>query len=499
MVCICLSVLNGQVIIQPPTGVLRPNLVITEFTVTNQGLQSGDFMKYTFRLKIQNNGGDDITIPFYFTVQFKTENMTTFNMTDNHYKILRLNAGQNYVMNETFSLNTGYVSGKTVEVRGYIDSGGDREMPPSYRDVMESNENDNYSDAVTIGGAYTPNIASIKPEYPVNALKIATSTRPSNEKVRIDGMGFGSSQGAHTVALFPFDDINNPQTVNITSWSGGVIYFTIPVSLKSGKHLLAIVDKNTMEKKSNILTVYVCVRRERPWAEVVKLWDVLKDAFKLRLHTWGGKAIYENQSTMTIIGRPDTIEVDEIKLTRDTGRYRYYINDFNAKRGGISLHLLSLDKVRLLDNELRMQVLFESKDLEVKGYFQALGSKSWKDHGAPDLDIDNAMLSVTFSFVYKNQRLDYDALSVYFKGDIDARDPAADWFMDLFAKEWDDQIVNKIEDDVSKSFFDPEQRQKLCASLLGFIINVGTARYAEIVDIEFTNKDVLVTYYMREE
>jgi len=497
MLCMGSSLVFGQVNIELEPVVILPNLVIKEFTLQDQGVQTGDQIKYKFRLKISNTGKVNITKPFYFTVQFKTENMSAFSMTDNHEKFMHLNAGQNHLMEKTFTLNTQYVSGKTVQIRGFIDSGGDNEMPPAYRDIKESDENDNYSDVITINGAYKPHIVSIKPTFPVSGLKIATSTKPANENVRIDGTGFGSTQGQHTVALFPIGDYANPKLVNIKNWSGGVINFTIPVTVESGRYVLAIIDKNTKQMKSNTLTVYVCVRRERPWSEVVSLWNELKNAFKLRMHTWGGKMIYDNQSTMTIIGKPDTLDVDEIKLNRDTGRYRYYINDFNAKPGGISLHRLSLDGVRLLDNELRMQILFESQKLEVKGYFQALGSSSWKDHGAPDIDIDNAKLSVILAFDYKNQRLDYLTPSVYFNADIDAHDPATDAFMDFFAAEWERQIVREVRKEIGSAFTRGETKKSLCDSFLGFVIDIGNLPKAQIVDVKFTKDNILVTYYMK--
>lgn len=495
IICAGSTLLFGQFDVKLKHAEILPNLVIKEFSLTDQGVKSGEFMKYKFRLRISNTGAVNITKPFYFTVQVKTENMSTFNMTDNHHKFLHLDAGQNSLMEKTISLNIQYVSGKTVEIRGFIDSGGDKEMPPAYRDVKESNEDDNYSDVITIAGDYTPNIVSIKPLFPVSGLLTEQGVIPANENVRIDGTGFGSTQGQHTIALFPLKDVANPKTVNITNWSGGVIDFTIPATVETGRYVLAIVDKNTMGKKSNVLTINVCVRRVKPWPKIVTFWNELKDAFFLRIHTWGGRAEYKNESTIKIIGSPDTLEVEEIKLSLDTGRYRYYINDFNAKPGGISLHRLSLDDVRLLDNELRMQVLFESQKLEIKGYFQALGSKSWKDHGAPDLDIDNAKLSVILSFSFKNGQLDYQTPSVYFNADIDARDPAADWFMDAFAGGWDSQIITRVRKEIGNAFSSNETKQNICDSFLGFIIGSINLSKGKIVDVKFTSDDILVTYY----
>ena len=497
ILCLGSALMYGQIQMELQHPIILPNLVIKEFSLMDQGVQSGDLMEYKFHLKISNASKVNIIKPFYFTVQFKTENMSAFSMTDNHEKFMKLNAGQNHVMERTFTLNTQYVSGKTVQIRGFIDSGGDREMPPAYRDIQESNENDNYSDVITITGAYKPHIVSIKPKFPVSGLLIGNKPEPANENVRIDGTGFGSTQGQHTIALFPIGDISNPKTVNIKNWSGGIIDFTIPPAVESGRYALAIVDKNTMQMKSNALTVYVCVRRKKLWSELVTQWNDLKDAFFLRIHTWGGKMIYDNQSTLKIYGKPDTLKVDEIKLNLDTGRYCYYINDFNAKTGGISLHRLSLDGVRLLDNELRMQVLFESQKLEIKGYFQALGSSSWKDHGAPDLDVDDAKLSVVLAFDYKNQRLDYTTPSIYFNADIDARDPAADDFMDFFVSGWENQIVREVRKEIGKAFASGETKTNLCNSFLGFVIGSATAKKAQIVDVKFTKDDILVTYYIK--
>jgi hypothetical protein len=491
----CIStMLHGQIMTGPI--MLGPDLVVTEFTVTQPGVKQGDFMKYNFKAKIKNQGNNNIGGPFYFSIQQKTQHMSTFNPTDNHYKVLHLDAGHVLTMEHTFSLNVENVSGKTVEVRGFVDSGGDREMPPPQRDVMEKNEDNNYSDVVTITGAYSPHIVSVKPFNAVNRVIVSLTQTQATDKIRIDGTGFGSTQGQHAVALFHIQNLHPPTLVNIHSWSSGVIYFIIPKDVETGRYVVAIVDKNTMTYQSNAVAVNVCYRKKMAWSSILGTWNDLKDSFSIRIHTWAGGPEYKNVSTMKMIGDPDTLDVKKIKLNKkNLGRYLYLVNDFKSKPGGMTLHKYTLDGVRLLANQMRLQIMFESAGLEVKGYFQRIGGKDYKDHGAPDLDINNAKLSITLGFLFKNGKLDYQ-LSVYFKADVDARDEAADWFMDLFLPEWDREIEQTMDEEIGKSLADAETKNNIINSFVGLVIGSTNVSKATLTNFEFTDQEVIATYYI---
>ncbi len=471
------------------------DLIITELEVTQPGSSKGDMIEFSFRAKVKNDGNRDIENNFYLTIEIKSEHEDRYDRTHNYFKFTPLKAGLTRTYNGKFTLQKASVSGKTAKIRGWIDSGGTEEFPPQYMHVQERNENNNYSDIITIVGAYTPYITSVSIDNPVTRLTIRNTKSATNQEIYIAGQGFGKEQGEYDVALFPQSG-GSVIKANIKSWHQGVIFFTIPKEVETGTHWIAIVNGNTMQRKSNQIGVTINHKGGTPWSEIVAYWELLNNA-KLIIHTRGSGSEYKNTSTLKMLGNIDTIYVPKTEFKKKLiGRYRYLLQNFASKDTGGMMLSRKWNGGTLNDNQLEMKIIFESGGVEAKGYFKSVVKGSnWNDGLAPDIDINNAKIGVIFNFKNVDRKLDYTPY-VRFSANVNAHDAAADWFMDLFMGNWDGQVRRKIQDGLATAMANSETRENIINSLMDFLylLIAGFDKNDDIQNIEFEDGKILFTY-----
>lgn len=483
-----------------PMEITMPDLVITEFSVTLYPDKQGEYVEYPFQITFKNTGNKDITDVFYLSLQQKSEHSDQFNTTHNHYPINPpLKAGQTRSLNGVFSLQTGTVSQKSTQVRFFVDSGGEEEFPPQWLHVKESDENNNYSEAVAITGGYAPHITSVHPENPINRVDTLRKSHASNQEVFIAGTGFGNQQDNYTVVLTPVEG-GSAVKVNVKSWHQGAIYFTIPMEVTSGTHRISIVDNQTLQKKSNEITVLISRRAVAPWSHLVEFWNDLKDAFEIRIHTHGGGTQYVNESYLRVVGRPDTLDIDSVTFHKKAlGDYYYLIRDLRSQEGGISLSKYNWSGKRLDPNVLRMEIEFESEGVEAKGFFKSILGGGWDDNGAPDIHINNGRLAIDFKFLFANGKLDYRIKASYFDADIKAAKKIVDWLLNAFTQRWDNEVESKIHAAINKALDKSDTKRSITNSFLDLLAHqcVGYKHDNTVTtqDIIFKDRSVEIIYH----
>lgn len=486
--------------IKTPLQISMPDLIITEFTVIQYGEKQDGYVKYPFQAKFKNAGDKDISDVFYCSILQKNPYGDQFFTTHNHYKInFPLSIDEEKTFNGTFTLQTGTVSNKTTQVKFFLDSGGEEEFPPQGMHIKESNEDNNYSAAVSITGGYAPHITAINPDNPINRIDTLRKSHATNQKVFISGTGFGKNQGNYTVVFRPAAG-GAVVKMNIKSWHQGAVYFTIPMEVKSGIHKVSIVDKQTLQKKSNEIEVLVSRRAVAPWSHLVQFWNDLKDAFEIRLHTHGGGKQYLNESYLKIVGRPDTLDIDSIIFSKKAiGKYFYLIKDLKSQKGGISLSKYNWSGKRLDPNTLRMEIKFESEGKEAKGFFKSAAGGKWKDGGAPDIHINNGRLAIDFKFLFANSKFDYTVKAMYFDADIKAAKKIVDWLLNAFMRNWDDEVESKIYVAINKALNKSDTKESITDSFLDLLAHqcVGYKHDNTVTtqDIIFKDRTVEIIYH----
>lgn len=477
-----------------PVLVQLPDLIVESFEITGTGSVTDGKKAFTYRAVIRNTGTVDAAGPFWMGIEVQSpESGQFYKVADQRFE--HLGPGQGHTVSKIILVPVSYVSGQATVARAFVDNGGDAEFPPANRHVTESDENNNYSVLMTLGGDYMPSVANIHPQEVVNRV----NHEASGEIVYLAGQGFGHNEGnRYTVALFPYDSPTAPVAAEVTGWSSGVVYFTVPESAPPGNYGVAIVDRQTMVAASNFKFIRVLRRAEIPWSDVTDMWDLFREAFQIRLHNWAGNASDTvNASTVNLGLAGQALAVDKIQFSQATGDYRYFVNDFNTLPSGITLHRLTYGNEYVLPgNMLRMQAAFESQGFEAKGYWDALGGgRDWQDWGAPDVDFDNAMLGFTFRFAWQNGKLDYTVSDVYFRADVDAHNAGADFALDLFLQNWDDMVKSKVEDAVLAALMEEETRTSVSSSLLD-VMNMlaGIGGDDTIVRMDFDD-GIRIEYY----
>lgn len=474
-----------------------PDLIVTDFNVNQGSRQVVDDNKvsFTFSAVVKNNGEADVNNTFYLTIEkydaiTNRWGLTGLSITMNCFPITTpLQAQQSKTISNRLYLSNYEISEQTVRLRAFVDSACNEELPPTWCHVQELSEDNNFSNESSVTGGYYPQITGINPNICIKGV----------DEVRISGYALGTQAG-HTVKLRSGSFQTAP---TISSWHMGVIYFTIPGSVDPKKYMVSIADSNTLQPLTNEVELTVLERKTCPWSVLIDLWeDWVQNSIEIRIHTLkpGKKCTFQNDSTIKI-KNPITgqweitpIDLQVIQFHKAyVGDYRYNIKDMESLPNSITLSRLDS-----WENQLQMEVPFESSGTEAKGCLKSVLGGGWVDTSAPDIHINNAKMRIFFNFSYENGMLDY-FVNTNFSANIHAAKSIAEGLLNLFLDHWKSDVRDKVSNKVTSALKSGEVKEDITDNFMQLILfgifGVNIPENMKVTNIEFDQEGIHLTYY----
>lgn len=482
---------TGQVKI--PTLAKRPDLVPENFSVNvDTTVMQGRRIWFPVTLTVKNTGSAPVDEDFYVGYEFikgTQGNWTPDRNEDNTILVSQSVApGQSVTVSGYLKIDTAILSDSTIQVRAAVDTLEFEEFPPEGGRIAEVNENNNFSNGVTIQGPYTPDVTGIDKTSAVKGMGM----------ISLSGTGFGSPNPDRTV-IIEKDSVKTAAVVN--QWTEGVIIFRVPQSAPTGNSIVYIGDKNTLgqlsQKDKDLL---VLDRRQVTWEKITEGFNtVFHGGFSIRLHTWSGSSTYENVSEMKVLGNRDpvSVQVPRVQFKTDVGYYRFLVNDLNSFGLYSDEPGFSMNRDQCAPNQLRLVVRFESEGKELIGYYKVLGpAGKWRRTGAPDIEVNNAQLGVLFQFVDAGGgNLDYQA-AVTFSGNVSASGNTWNKILNLFMSGWNTDLKREVQTSVRAAVNQKQTRDEITASLKNSILFLaGLGSNNTVTGYGFTNEGIQITYY----
>ena len=460
---------------------ISPDLVLSNFDVNQAARQQvNNAFDYPFTVRIRNVGTGDVKNAY--DLSFQTYNGGWSGENQPGFNCIRINkllkAGESYLYSGTLRLLNYQISEQDLRVRAFVDAGCSDEFSKPWGHVGESDENNNHSNEVTIVGDYHPNIGSVTPNVCI---------RGADQAIMLGGMGFGSTQGTHTVLLRKG---TTKIAANVTGWNNGVIYFKVPAGAALGLNKVSIADAATLQKypTANEVDLLVQDTKVLTWTNLIDVWDLFNEAFEINLNTHGGGASYNNTSNMRLI-QSTAIDVPLIQFNYAGLKYRFLVKDMNSQPGGIILTRQGCGP-----NQLKMEVSFESAGIELKGFNRALiKGANWCDGCVADVHINNGKMVVVFNFSATNGNLDFD-LDTSFSASVSASNAFADALMNLFLGNWNQDVRDQINDGVKAGLTNPANKSYILSEFENLIKLLLALNGKQITDIGFENDGIHVTY-----
>jgi len=473
-----------------PKLAAMPDLVVEGFSINSSyGVSVGSEMEYPVSMTIKNVGKAPNQGPIYLTFQYYNDSTGRWDCDRTRAHAITvnrtLNPGQQVAISGKLRINKAIISDATLRVRVMVDSACFEEFPPENGYIMEVNENNNYSNEVNLSGGYRPNVVSISSNRVVKG----------EDTINISGTGFGKQNPMRTVVI---ENGGIKARALVTSWSPGVIYFKVPQEAKNGPSYVYIADSSTLSPLSPVMNVLVLERKNLAWNNLVDVFNLIGGAFQIRLHTWSGSSNYVNESKIIPpFGGEQPLEVPNVEFKTAVGHYRFLINDFKTFGPSSSQSGFEMSRQGCAPNQVKLILRFESEGKELIGYYKVLGpAGKWRRTGAPDIEVDDATITILFQFYDAgNGRLDYTA-AASFNGRINASGKAWDDIMDFFMPDWDNKVKKEISKGVRQAINMPDVRQNIIDSLLMAIrMQLGLNANNVITSWQFDNTGIRVTFY----
>lgn len=462
-----------------------PDLQITDFSINTLARQTfSDSFKYPYTVTIENTGNKAATGSNYdltFEVFDEVNGWGGHNAPGvNCQKLTQaINPGQTISHSGMLTLMKYQVSNQDLKIRAYIDAACSSEFPNAWGHIKESNENNNFSNEIILLGSFNPTVGNITPNECIKG---------ADEVIMMGGMGFGTYQGNHAVIL---RNANHKVAAEVTDWKKGVIYFKVPNEVKTGMNKVYIGDATSLVKTPtcNEQNLNVLGEKVLAWNDLIGLWDIFKDAFTLKLNTYGGGSTYENTSFIRLV-ETTPIEVPKIQFNAAGLKYRSLIKDMNTQEGGIVL-----TKEGCNHNQLRMQVTFESSGIEIRTFNRALiKGAQWCDGCVADIHINDGLMDILFTFTSSGNSIDFD-LDTNFKADVKASNAFSDAMMNLFLGNWNNDVRNEVNKGVKYGLMNYENKNYIINELKNLInLQLGMGD-KHVLKYEFKNTGIHVTYY----
>ncbi|MGC9373364.1 MAG: hypothetical protein ACP5DY_08635, partial [Thermovirgaceae bacterium] len=479
--------------LKEPPALVMPDLVIEDFSVDTAGKQiHGREAWYPMTARIGNLGTRPVTEPFYiaFELVYGAQGQWQPDRTEPHAQKIDRNVMPDQWLNVSgfVKLDTAALSDTSVQVRAVVDSLEFEEFPPEGGRIKESDESNNYSNSVTIQGGYLPDVSGINKSSVVRGV----------DEVMLTGTGFGAPHADRTVVV---EKDGQKSAADVRQWTAGGILFTVPENARTGQSMVYIGDSSTLTRLSvDSQPLLVVARKELPWWKVINGFNYLfSGAFSIRLHTWTGGSKYQNFSELTVYGdeEPTVVNVPLVQFKTDVGYYRFLVNDlksfdFNSNEQGFSMN-----REGCAPNQLLLTIQFESEGEELIGYYKVLGpAGEWRRTGAPDIQVNNAVVTIRFQFFDAGGgRLDYQA-AASFSGEVQASGSVWNNILDFFMEGWDKKLKREVSRSVRAAINEVATREQVCLSLVDSMRLLLGMRGADVITgYGFSQSGIQVTYY----
>ena len=299
--------------------------------------------------------------------------------------------------------------------------------------------------------------------------------------VRLSGSQFGDRQGQSRVEIISGGDT---RTMAVTSWGNVRIDATVPNGVPTGQATIRVV------KGGRRATLARNFRVVRSLAINNALVTLAFDSLGLApgfLHLTDGA----NASSLTLsagLGGPSTLtftipdwEVNVpngekiaqtilLPLTGFPERVKYYAHDLNTNGASASLS----------GGQFVLGVTFESAGSEIKGKvrwcdlgaFGACASSSWRDSLAPDVQVDNARVTMRLTPGMAAGALTFPSGQVSFDADVQIGSDFANWVIPGL-RGYAADLKNAIADRVTTRLNTAAVRNAIAAAVMGRLRNLG--------------------------
>lgn len=470
-----------------------PDLVIKNLNINADSSHlNGRMIHYPVSAEVQNIGAAPVNKPFYIAFERALDGQGPWRLDRTKSSALKVNKviakGQTVSVTGHLRLDTLEISDRTVHVRAVVDSADFEEFPPADGFIKEANENNNTSNVVILQARFIPMLTRINKNSALRGI----------DEVMITGSGFGSSTSDYTVVV-----ANGGRKIaaEIKHWAKGGVVFKVPAGAETGPSKVYIGDRNTLGRKSDkSLDLLVLRRKELAWSNLIDGFNLLfSGAFSIRLHTWTGKAKYQNFSEMTIYGakKARPVAVPLVQFKTKVGYYRFLVNDLKSLNYHANELGFSMNRDACADNQVRLVIRFESEGNELIGYYKVLGpAGKWRRTGAPDIQVNDAEVMILFQFTDAGGgKLDYKAAAT-FSGSVHASGSTWDSILDFFMDGWDNKVKRKVSTSVRQAVNTRKTRESICTSLVGSVrtlLGIGSSN--TIRGFGFTSNGIQVVYY----
>ncbi len=468
------------------TKILKPDIVLSGFQVSWSGSQvQGIYFTAPFKVTVRNTGLLKTSVPFYVALQYATAANPVFqgeNTGDNCFPISALlSPNETYILQGTLKIISSNMAGQTTRLRALADVDCVNEFPSPNGKIDESQENNNYSNELSYSGGYLPNLGKVSPDLCIKGVT----------HCMLSGSSLAPQENKYTLVI---EQYGVKMPIAVENWASSYIRFTLPETVNVGKNLLYIAEKATLNKVSNAVEFTVAGLSKVPWADILSPFQLTNPLFKLRLHNWSGNSSPQNQSLFTYpVSANETkdmaVDLPETEMKNWAGYYRFMFNDMSSENFGFDFNRTSCNS-----NQFRLNIIFESNDIEMVGYYKVLGpAGEWRRAGAPDIHIDNGNLDNLFTLYYQNGTLNY-FVKTSFTAEVKAANKVEDAFLDFFKASWNDDIRAKIAYEMQLKLgseaMKPQIIDMIMQQVRGKLPDSRT-----IIKIEFSQDALLVTNY----
>lgn len=475
--------------------VLKPDIVLSDFNINwSEGRLQGMYYSAPFTVKVRNAGLLKTAVPFNVALQYSIPSDPDFhgeNTGDNCFQVpVLLASNQLYLLAGTLKTLSTNMAGNTIKFRAIGDVDCLSEFPAPNGKIDESQESNNYSNEVSYTSGYLPNLDNVSPNICIKEITQCV----------LSGTSLGPQDDKYALVI---EQDGYKTVVAAASWATVYIKFKIPASVKTGKNMIYIADKTTLDKVSDAVEFTVGELNQVPWTDILGPFDLASTLFSLRLHNWNGSPEPENHSELkypvyTVM--PDgkkvldigsrVIEIPKVELNNWAGHYRFMFNDMMSAS---SLGFV-FSRKDCFAKQFRLNIYFESEGKEIIGYYKVkVASSPWRREGAPDIHIDNGNLDNLFTLYYYNGTLNYNE-TTSFTAEVKAANDIEDAFLDYFKASWNDDIRAQIAFEMQKALNSSEMKSMITGMLMEAIQKKIPAGRT-ICKIEFADNAMLITSY----
>jgi len=312
--------------------------------------------------------------------------------------------------------------------------------------------------------------------------------------VRLSGSQFGDRQGQSRVEIISGGDT---RTMTVTSWGNVRIDATVPNGVPTGQATIRVV------KGGRRPTLARNFRVVRTLAVNNALVSLAFDSLGLApgfLHLTDGA----NASSLTLsagLGGPSTLTFTipdweqnvpdgekiaysiVVPLTGYPEKVKYYVHDFNANGASASVS----------GGQLVLGVTFESAGSEIKGKIRwcyPLAGCAWVDHLAPDVQIDNARVTMRLTPGVSAGALTFPSGQVSFDADVQIGNDFANWIIPGL-RGYAADLKTAVADRVTTRLNTAAVRNAIAAAVMGRLRNLGVQN---IVAVTPAGNQITVEY-----